>query len=290
MKENKENPNEEKIIGVDIGGTKISAGLVQHGKILNSIKIETPPNGNMEDVINSIITAVNFVTVDDVKSIGVGIPGLVNTDKGIVYDVHNIPSFVDVPLKGILEKRLNKTVFVNNDANCFTLGTKNYGNGKKYSNIIGLTLGTGLGGGIVINNCLYEGVGCGAGEFGFIPYKDGNLENYCSGQFFKKEYGISGEDANILAGKGDLQAIEMYKQFGNHLGEAIKIIAYAFAPEAVMLGGAISRNFSLFEKSMWNTLRRFPYKHVIDDLHIMPALNPDIAIVGAAYLINPVHK
>ncbi len=281
--------NEEKTIGVDIGGTKISAGLVENGNILSSVTFPTPVNGKREDVIDLVVMAINMVINEDVAGIGVGIPGLVNTSTGTVYDVQNIPSFTNVPLKEILEKKLGKAVFLNNDANCFALGASNFGNGKFYNNMVGLTLGTGLGGGVVLHGHLYEGTGCGAGEFGYLPYRDGILEHYCSGQFFQRQYDITGKEAYALALESDEKALRMFNHFGYHLGEAIKMIAHVFAPEAVILGGSISRDFDFFQQSMWRGIRQFPYKHVIDNLTVLPAVNPEIAIVGAAYLVGKLN-
>ncbi len=284
MNEKKLTIKEIKVVGVDIGGTKISAGLVGNGKIYKSQTIHTPANGKEDDVIDVIIEAINSVITEEVDGIGIGIPGIVDTKSGIVFNVQNIPSFKSVRLKEILECRLGRTVFINNDANCFALGTKNFGEGKQFHSLVGLTLGTGLGSGIIINDKLYEGVGNGAGEFGFIPYKDSILEQYCSGHFFLKQYNLTGEEAQNLAMRGDKRAIHMFKDFGYQLGEAIKMIVYTLSPEAVMLGGSISKNFDLFKQSMWANIRQFPYKNVIDDLTILPVLNPEIAIIGAAYL------
>lgn len=274
-----------KTIGVDIGGTKIAAGLVEGDEILISETLPTPTLGTVEEVVQVVIDAIQKVMNDDVKGIGIGAPGLIDTQKGIVHDVQNIPSFKSVPLTSIIEKTFELPVFLNNDANCFALGAKSFDLGKKFNNLVGLTLGTGLGGGLVINGHLYEGKGCGAGEFGYIPYRDGILEQYCSGQFFQRQYNITGKDANDLAVQGDENAIQMFNRFGYHIGEAIKIAAHLFAPDAVILGGSVSRNYRFFEKSMWKSIRLFPYGHVVDNLVVMPAINPDIAVIGAASLV-----
>ena len=273
-------------VGVDIGGTKITAGLVADNKITATKTLPTPAGENQQTVINAIIKACKEVLdVQSVSGIGVGVPGLVDTAEGIVYDASNIPSFKSVELKKILEQTFGKPVYVNNDANCFALGAKNIDEGKNYKNIVGLTLGTGLGGGIIINNHLYEGVGGGAGEFGYLPYRDGILEHYCSGQFFKRKYDVTGEEAFALAQKGDSKAFRMFDVFGFHVGEAIKIAAHLLAPEAIMLGGSIAKSFDYFKESMWMSVRRFPYKNVIDNLEIIPVHNPGIAVIGAASLV-----
>ncbi len=286
MNDIKLNNTHHAVIGVDIGGTKITAGLVENNRILKSETMLTPQNGDRTKVVETIIAAIRKVMADDVAGIGIGIPGLVNTKEGFVHDVGNIPSFANVPLKQLLEKELSKTVFVNNDANCFALGAKNFENARQFNNLVGLTLGTGLGGGIIIKGHLYEGVGCGAGEFGYLPYYDSILEHFCSGQFFTRQYNISGKDAALLALEGNQQAIHMYNRFGYHLGNAIKMIAHIFAPEAVMLGGSISKNFKLFEKNMRDSINLFPYSQVVDNMVVEPVTNPEIAVVGAALLVS----
>lgn len=273
-------------IGVDVGGTKISAGLIQNNKLIKSYTLPTPAKEKKEAVLETIFKTIKALKSNNFSGIGVGIPGLVDTKSGIVYDVQNIPSLTSVALKHELESAFHCHAEINNDANCFTLGAYYYGSGKQFNNMVGLTLGTGLGGGLILNGKLYEGVGTGAGEFGFLPYKESVLEHYCSGQFFQRQYNITGEEASQKATEGDAKALEMFSHFGYHLGVAIKMIMHSLAPEAVMLGGSVSKNFAFFKESMWKTIRDFPYNHVIDELIIQPATASEIALVGAASLVS----
>ncbi len=286
MKKKSEQGCPRMVVGVDIGGTKISAGLVENKEVLIRETILTPNTDNQKDIIEAVFSVIRKVANKEIAGIGIGVPGLVDTKAGVAYDIQNIPALTGASLKNTLGNYWETTVSVNNDANCFALGTKNYGNGKNFQNLVGLSLGTGLGGGVVINGRLYEGAGCGAGEFGFLPYNEGIMEQYCSGKFFLRQYNITGKKAASLALQGDKEALQMFNRFGYHLGKAIKIIAHVFAPEAVMLGGSISKSFPLFEKSMWSEIRNFPYSHVIDKLEVLSVTNPDIAIVGAASLIE----
>lgn len=279
--------NNHKIkIGIDIGGTKISAGVVKDGNILAKETIPTPITKKQEVIIESIHSIIKKLNRKGLAGIGIGVPGLVNTKAGMVYDIQNIPALSGVALKKIIEGQWNLPVYINNDANCFALGAINSGYGKKFRNLIGLTLGTGLGGGIVINGKLHQGVGCGAGEFGSLPYREGILENYCSGQFFQNYYRISGEKAATLAMEGNKKARQMFQYFGHHLGKTIKIAIHILAPEAVILGGSLSRSFQLFEQSMWEEIHDFPYGHVINNIEIFPVRSQDIALVGAASLVE----
>jgi len=243
-----------------------------------------PPNGSEEEVLNELILAIRSVFDDQVVAIGVGVPSVVDVDRGIVYTVQNIPSWKEVHLKERLEKIFQVPVYVNNDANCFVLGEAHFGKGKGYRNIVGLTLGTGLGGGIMIDRKLYSGTNCGAGEIGMIPYKGEILEYYCSGQLFSRKYG-SGEVAFQRAISGDSEAIEAYQQFGAEMGYAMVIALYAYDPEIVILGGSVSKAFSLFKKSMMESLEKsFAYQHTLKRLVIEASDLADSALLGAAAL------
>jgi glucokinase len=274
----------EAIIGVDLGGTKVSLGKVKENKIVKHISSDISAQGSEKQILGEIIQAIQEIFDPGVAGIGVGVPSVVDVEKGIVYEVQNIASWKKVPLKEILESQFHKPVYVNNDANCFAVGEKHFGKGRKYSNFVGVTLGTGLGTGIIINNRLYCGPNCGAGEFGSIPYKESILEYYCGGQFFMGEYGIKGDQVYARAKQGDENALEIFEKFGTHVGEAMMIIMFAVDPEAIILGGAVTQAFSFFDKSMRERMKTFPYKHAVERLVIETTDQPQIAILGAAAL------
>jgi len=274
----------EAIIGVDLGGTKVSLGKVKKNRIVKHISSDISAEGSEEQILGEIIQAIEEIFEPGVAGIGVGVPSVVDVERGIVYEVQNIASWKEVPLKEIMENRFQKPVYVNNDANCFAVGEKHFGKGKKYHNFVGVTLGTGVGAGIIINDRLYCGPNCGAGEFGSIPYKESILEYYCGGQFFMGEYGIKGDQVHARAKQGDKNALEIFEQFGTHVGEAMMIIMFAVDPEAIILGGAVTQSFSFFEKSMRERMKTFPYKHAVERLVIETTDQPQIAILGAAAL------
>ena len=160
---------------------------------------------------------------DDVAGIGVGVPSVIDLKTGTVYDVQNIPSWKEVPLKARLEERYGRPAYVNNDANCFAVGEKYFGKIKPYDSAVGLIVGTGLGAGIIANGRLYSGVNCGAGEFGMIPYLDRTLEDYASGRFFKRVHGV-GPRACRTGGTRRPGPLAIFAEFGRHLGEAVKVV------------------------------------------------------------------
>lgn len=272
------------IIGVDLGGTKIQVGRIKQNKIEQEFYKKVSAREKEEVVLTEVVDAIEKVFTRDVDGIGVGVPGLVDVERGIVYDVTNIPSWNEVHLKDHLEVHFDCTVYVNNDANCFALGEKYFGKARGYQNVVGITLGTGLGAGIIIHNHLYTGKNCGAGEFGMISYNGRNYEYYCSGSFFKEVHHEDGQDLYIRAGKGDSIALEIFRQFGYHMGQVISTILFATDPEIIVLGGSISRSYPFYKDEMWRVLNTFPYKPVREQLIIEITDSPEITILGAGAL------
>jgi glucokinase len=272
------------VLGIDIGGTSLKIGLVENGVIVNQISRNVDNKATESETLLSLLEAIDNIINSDVNSIGIGVPAVVDPLTGIVYDVQNIPSWKKVPLKDIIIKRYNLPVYINNDANCFALGEKIFGKGKDYENFIGLSIGTGIGMGIIINNKLYNGVLCGAGEVGMLPYKDGILEDYSSSLFFLKKYHQTAEELSISANKGNKKALQAYTEFGLNLGDCLKSILYMYAPESIILGGSISKSFSLFKEAMELSLKSFAYQKQIENLKIDTSNQEGIAILGAASL------
>jgi glucokinase len=196
----------------------------------------------------------------------------------------NIPSWKVVPLKEMLEKRYNVPVYVNNDANCFAVGEKYFGKAKSYKNIVGVTLGTGLGCGLIFNGKLYEGSNCGAGEFGNVPYLQHNVEYYCSGQFFTDEKKVSAIDLFQKAQNGDPNALQLFDEYGFHLGVVLKSILYSYDPEIIILGGSVSQSFEFFKDAMFHAMQDFAFSNVLANIKIDVSDLENAAIYGAAAL------
>lgn len=275
----------DKILGIDIGATKIHIGEVQNGKILNETKFPTSSKASKEQMLQEIVEGIEAMISPDVAGIGIGAPGLIDDDAGIIYDVQNIASWQEVHLKEHLEGYFKKPVRISNDANTFALGEKIYGKAQPFKNVVGLTLGTGFGAGIIIDGNLYSGAYSSAGELGAIPYLDLTIEDYCSGKFFER-MGQEGSAVYEQAQKGNIQALDLFDQFGGHVGNAIKTVLFTFAPQAIFLGGSISKCFPYFEKGLKNTVQDFPFKRVLDQLVLAPSEMKNAAILGAAALIK----
>jgi glucokinase len=278
------------IIGVDIGGTNIRVGKVHNNTILDLYSQQISSNGSEKEVLNEIIASIYKTFDDSVLGIGIGVPSVLDVEKGIVYDVQNIPSLKEVHLKEILEKEFKTPIYINNDANCFVVGEKYFGAGKNYENIVGLIIGTGLGAGIYTNGKLYFGANCGAGEFGMLPYKEGLYEDYCSGKYFKNKLNTTGEKIFYKAENGDAEAINVLNDFGIHIGNAISTILLTIDPEIIILGGSVRIAFKYFKDSMERVLKNFPYQNSIKKLKIVESTLNQVSILGASALYYEDHR
>lgn len=279
--------HDKTILAIDLGGTKVSSALVNSGKISTITSLRISGQGQADEVLEEIFSITDDFITPSVNAIGVGVPGLVNAD-GIVYDVVNIPSWVEIPLKKIMEQRYGIPAVVNNDANCFALGEFYHGKGKGHNSMIGLTVGTGLGSGIIINKKLYPGYNCGAGEFGMVQYLDKYYEYYACGQFFKNVHNIRGEEVFDRAAKGDPKALELFNEMGYHLGNAIKMIMYTYDMELIVLGGSVRHAWKYFSASMWKQVRTFAFQRSVGRISIEVSELQNSALLGASVLCNDV--
>jgi glucokinase len=272
------------ILGVDLGGTNVRAGLVKNDRLVKVVSSPIHGQGSQQEVLEQVCRVIDPLVKKELKGIGVGVPSVVDLKNGIIYDVVNIPSWKRVPLKAFLEKRYHLPVYINNDANCFAVGEKYFGQAKKYENVVGLIVGTGLGAGVIANGKLYPGANCGAGEFGMISYLERNHEYYASGQFFKNVYKTSGRELFERASLGDKEARRIFAEFGAHLGEAVKTILYAVDPDIIILGGSVSQAYRFFRQAMWESIKAFVYSLVLKNIKIGVSRVRNIAILGAAAL------
>jgi len=274
----------KQIIGIDLGGTHLRAGLVLGNSLSSIVTQRINPNGTTSEVLKDLFSLTDKLLTGSVEAIGIGVPGLVDVKNGIVYDVVNIPSWKEVPLQQVMKERYALPVFINNDANCFALGEFYFGKGKGADSMVGLTIGTGLGSGVIINKKLYAGKNGGAGEFGMIEYLDQYVEYYASGQFFKNVYQTDGEDVFKRARAGDEEALRMYDEMGSHLGRAIKTILYALDVDLIIVGGSVRKAWPYFQKAVWQQVKTFAFQRTRESLRIEISELENSGILGAASL------
>ena len=281
------------IIGVDLGGTNIKTALVtQQGKIIKKYEIPTEAKKGTKTVINNIITSIETVKIKNIVGIGIGSPGPLNYKTGVITNPVNLP-FRNTPLKNIIEKKLKLKTFLDNDANCFALAEAIFGQGKKYDNVVGITLGTGFGGGIVINKKPYHGKN-NAAEFGHttINYdgpkskcgNDGCIETHVAARGITSIYNKKSDPYSIqkLSFKGNIRAIKTYEKMGYYLGIGLTNILYALDPDIIVIGGKISNAWKFFNKSMNKAVKE---RYFSKPCKIVKSNLKEAGILGAAALV-----
>jgi glucokinase len=274
----------ENLIGVDIGGTSIVGGRIEGNIIVEQLSAETNALEGGYKTLDILKGIIRRLKTDDTRAIGIGVPSVVDREKGIVYNVQNIRDWDEVHLKSLLEAEFELPVHIDNDANCFAYGEKIYGKGRDFENFVGITLGTGVGGGIIQNNHLLFDSNCGSGEFGEIPYLDSILEDYCGSRFFTRTINLSAYEIALKAREGDVKSIEIYNEYGKHMSVLVKIILLILDPQAIIFGGSISQSFELFKESMYENLKDFTYPKSVNKIRILTSDLHNIGILGAGAL------
>ena len=247
-------------VGIDVGGTNVKYGLLDEaGQILHHDKVKTANQG--EKIIEAIAEIVtNYQKEYPIKAVGVSVPGVVE-DDGFMTTGGAIFDFYGVHLQNILTERLALPVFVENDANSAALAEKWIGAGQGAKHSLCVVVGTGIGGGIIINHQLFRGAHATAGEFGFMivePIENqdtrmatlsltgsvqcGLVLKYLDRKDLTDENGLDGETIFQMAAAGDLLAEDVIDIFYERLAIGIFNMATAFDPEIILIGGAISGN------------------------------------------------
>ncbi len=309
------------VVGVDLGGTSIKVGLVNsEGKILKKIALPTNASKGPKAVIKEIKKGVNLIlknTRRKIEGVGIGAPGTISFKKGTVEYPPNFPGWGRVHLGKILRNRLDKKVVVENDANTAAIGELIFGHGKKYDSFIMVTLGTGVGGGIIFNRKLFRGEGGGAGEIGHISIdyngnkcncgSKGCIEAYLGNNYIiasvKKElkkypgsviYKLVDNDFSNLTPKtiheaallNDEYAINKIKELGVYLGLGLVSAINMLDIPTVVIGGGVAGFGKLLFDSVENTILErvlMPLKSRIIVKH--SKLKNEAGIKGAAALL-----
>lgn len=256
-------------VGVDIGGTKVAAALVNDsGQILKRSVLPTQAKKGLKTVLTNVIECINEVCDYEVKGIGVGCPGPLDPVAGVIKKTLNLP-FNNTRLKEILWKRFRTKVRIDNDANVYALGEATFGAGKGKDNIVMITLGTGVGTGIIINGKIYHGR-ANAGEAGHISldYKGlkkpgskntGDAELYLGTQgILKRAQGLKAKevlDLYTLAKMNNKKALKVWGETGFLLGVLLADLTYTLDPDRIIIGGNISGAWKYFEKKLKQTLK-----------------------------------
>ncbi len=285
------------VLGVDLGGTAIKLGRFNRGgTCLHSISVPTPQPSTPEAVLAAMAAAI--AQIDPEKqaiAIGVGTPGPADATGRIARVAINLTGWHDIPLADWLEAKTERPVIIANDANCAGLGEAWLGAGRWYQNLILLTLGTGVGGAIILNGKLFVGHHGTAGELGLItlnpegpPCNSGNrgsLESYTSVQAIRRRTGMEPEELGMLALAGDSQALAFWQTYGRDLGAGLASLIYVLTPEAIVIGGGVSASADFFFPTVLAEIEQRVLPSSRAGLQLLKAeLGNQAGIVGAAKL------
>ncbi|HKB85087.1 MAG TPA: ROK family protein [Ignavibacteriaceae bacterium] len=312
---------EKYTIGVDLGGTSVKIGIVsEKGKISKKLSVESRSADGPDAVIEQIKKGIYEILKKSKKKIygiGIGAPGVVSVKKGTVENPPNFPGWEKVNLGKLIEKEFNKKVYVENDANAAAIGELIFGMGKKYDSFIMVTLGTGVGGGIIINNKIYRGEFGAAGEIGHVTINNegprcncgsfGCIEAYVGNHYLvsriKKElpdhpdskiWELIDDDLEQLSPKiidtasesGDPYAQSIVKKMGYFLGCALASVSNLLDVSTFIIGGGVSG----FGKPLFDSIKETASLRVLtplrDRIKVHPAkLKNDAGIKGASALV-----
>jgi glucokinase len=285
------------VIGIDVGGTAIKLGRFnQDGTCVQSLSVVTPQPSIPEAVLAVMVDAIALVDPDDqTVAIGVGTPGPADATGRIAKIAINLPGWHDVPLADWLEAKTGKPTVIANDANCAGLGEAWLGAGRCLRNFILLTLGTGVGGAIILDGKLFTGHQGAAGELGLISFNpngpmcnsgnQGSLEQYASVTAIRRRTGKEPAELGALAQAGDAKSLIFWQEYGRDLGISLTSLIYVLTPQAIVIGGGVSASFEFFLPDVKAEIEKrvMPTSRV--GLQILPAkLGNSAGIVGAAKL------
>ncbi len=309
-------------IGVDVGGTNVKIALVSDkGKIIYSNSIPTRAEMGYEHTINSMKDAIRDLLKEtkmkpsDIEGVGFGFPGQIDCKKGIVRLAPNIPGWVDIPIASIMEKEFGIPTRVDNDVRTATLGELNYGAGVGCENLVCITVGTGIGSGIVLNGKLVRGANNAAGELGHIKLNmqggplcgcgdRGCLEAYASGPSIvamAEEYIRGGKSTKyrelanpditpyivaVAAKEGDPVARQIFRIMGEYIGMGLTSVVNLLNPEKIIIGGGVAESGDILLEPIRETIAKRAMT-IQRQVEIVPAqLGNTAGVIGASLLIK----
>jgi glucokinase len=286
------------VIGVDVGGTKILAGVVERdGTVVTHREYPTPLESEAE-LLDGLEAAVRELLDESVGAVGFGIPSRIDQRAGVAIGSVNIP-LVDVPFRDVMRQRLGLPVEIDNDANAAAIAEWKVGAGRGTTDMIMLTLGTGVGGGLILGGRPYRGsIGAG-GELGHLVIVHdgalcscgghGHLESYVSGkaadEVARQEFGPAADAHRLvrLANEGDAKAIELLTEIGRKLGSGLGSLINVFDPQLIVVGGGFAAAGELLFAPAREVMAREALKPMHDSIRVVRAeLGTSAGMIGAA--------
>ncbi len=294
------------IIGIDLGGTNLKIALLSlRYHIIDKKILSTKSFSDRAKLIRAIADSVDSILTDNklvrsqVLGVGIGLPGPVDAESGFVHFFPNIPGWKNVNLKRILEKEIRIPVRLDNDANLMSLAEYKLGAAQGARNAICLTLGTGVGAGIIIEKKLYRGSSFAAGELGHLPVNISGPKCNCGGlacletyignnrimQKVKREFGreIPLEELSRLANKGNIKALKIWDDVAMHLGRALVAVVNLLNLEKIVIGGGVAEAGDLIFKGVRKIVSTQAMSIQAGGVKILKAkLGSDAGMIGAA--------
>ena len=281
-------------IGIDIGGTTIIFVLMRNKKAIRVVRTDTPKS--KKGLIKVLTENINDLKGSSkIDGVGIGVAGTLDKKREKILNSPNLKYLNNFPLAKVLARKLKLKVAMENDVNCFTIGEALLGAGKNKKIVFGLTLGSGIGGGLVIDSEIYQGAFGAAGEIGHtiikfdgLKCRCGNLgcfEEYGGKRFFKRKK-VSPGKLEKTADQGKKRVREIFKEYGEYLGIGLANIVNLLDPEIIVIGGGIAKA----ERHFLKTAKKEAEKRILSPLskknfQVKPAKLGEIAgAVGAALL------
>jgi glucokinase len=293
-------------IGMDLGGTTFKGlAVTADGSILGHIQQDTQAERGPQVVVERMVAAIGQLQAEvsagtrRLAAVGFGVPGILDLPAGIVRRSPNLPGWENFHLGAVVKQRLPVPIIIENDANAAVVGEMWRGAGRGMQHFLMLTLGTGVGGGVVVNGKILHGARGYGGELGHTVVdpnghpcgcgSQGCLEQYTSGTAIARlaapYYGqTTAQEVALAARRGEPPALEIYRQVGWYLGVACASFANLLNPECIAIGGGVANAFDLFIDALQTTLRQRAFPEVCDRLRIVAAqCGADAGGLGAAY-------
>ncbi len=311
-------------IGIDVGGTNVKIALVDDsGKIIYSNSVPTRAEMGYEYTVNNIKQAIydlmkeTKLTAKDIEGIGFGFPGQVDYKSGIVRLAPNIPGWVEVPIAKMIEDEFHIPTRVDNDVRCAALGELKYGAGKGCENLVCITVGTGIGSGLIVNGKLVRGASNAAGEIGHIKLQihdgpicgcgdTGCMEAFASGPAIvamAEEYILGGKSTKYremanggditpfivaeAAKAGDPVAKRIFARIGEYIGIGMASVVNLLNPEKIIIGGGVADAGDILLEPLKEALKKRAMKIAGETVEVVPAqLGNTAGVIGASLLIE----
>jgi glucokinase len=294
-------------IGVDLGGTNLRAAAIDgHGKLLDKIAGSTELRAGRDAVIDDMVQSIETLRArlgeHNLRGVGIGLPGFILMDKGVIVGSNNMPEFENYPVRDEIERRLGAKVILENDANAAALGEKWMGAGREVDDLVLLTLGTGIGGGIIVGGRVLHGQLGMAGELGHLtvvpngnPCGCGNrgcVEKHASAtaiasmaRLIGLGHDLTSEDVYKLALEGNDRATTIFRSMGEALGVALANLINIFNFPLYLLSGGPLPAWDFFAPAMLEEVSRrsFTYRHSPTRIE-KATLGNEAGLYGAAYL------